>query len=351
MLRTIFVSFFDTFEFVNHFLKKLFMKRKIGSSNVEITPVTMGAWAIGGWMWGGNEEKDSIAAIHAYIDNGVTSIDTAPVYGFGYSEELVGKAVKGFSRDKIQILTKFGMVWNIEKGDFSVEAKDNQGNPLKIYRYAGYDKIISDVELSLKRLQTDYVDLIQLHWPDTTTPIEETMRAMEKLLQDGKTRAIGVCNYKAAQLAEAEQTVKLHSNQVPYSMLRRHIEADVVPYALEHHLSIIAYSPMERGLLTGKYKGGEKFNEGDHRSSYFGRFNKDKVDTLLQHLSKLAPKYNASISQLALAWVFHQPAVVTALAGARNAQQAEQNARAMQINISEEDLILMRTWLPEQVYV
>lgn len=326
------------------------MKRKLGNSNVSITPVTMGAWAIGGWMWGGNEEKDSIAAIRAYVANGVTSIDTAPVYGFGYSEELVGKAIKNYNRDKVQILTKFGMVWDREAGDFAMNSTDNNGNPIKVYRYAGYDKIISDVELSLQRLQTDYVDLIQLHWPDTTTPIEEPMRAMEKLLKDGKAKAIGVCNYNAAQLAEAEQTVKLNSNQVPYSMLRRHIEADVIPYAQQHNLSIIAYSPMERGLLTGKYKGAETLGEGDHRNSYFKRFDMEKVQKLLGNLKELSTKYTVSVSQLVLAWTFHQPTVAAALAGARNAQQAEENAKTMHIKISEEDLNLIRSWLPEKAF-
>ena len=228
------------------------MKRKLGTTDVEVTPITMGAWAIGGFMWGGNDEKDSIEAIQAYIDNGVTSIDTAPIYGFGYSEELVGKAIKKYDRSRVQILTKFGMVWDMEKGDYAFDGTDNQGNLKKIYKYGGYEKALRDVEESLKRLQTDYIDLIQLHWPDSTTPIEETMRAMEKMLQDGKVRAIGVCNYNAAQLKEAEQTVKLASNQVPYSMLKRDIEKEVVPYCLENNLSVIAYSPMERGLLTGK---------------------------------------------------------------------------------------------------
>lgn len=327
------------------------IKRTLGTSSVTITPITMGAWAIGGWMWGGNDEKDSVAAIHAYISNGVTSIDTAPVYGFGYSEELVGKAIKSYSRDKVQILTKFGMVWDREAGDFAMDSKDNNGNQLKVYRYAGYDKIISDVEDSLRRLQTDYVDLIQLHWPDSTTPIEEPMRAMEKLLKEGKARAIGVCNYNKAQLEEAAQAVKLHSNQIPYSMLRRHTEADVQPYALMHNLSIIAYSPMERGLLTGKYKSTQSLNEGDHRSTYFGRFDMEKVQTLLKNLAQLAISYNITISQLVLAWTFHQPAVAAALAGARNAQQAEENARALHINISEEDLKLIRSWLPEKAFV
>lgn len=321
------------------------MKRKLGSSDISVTPITMGAWAIGGFMWGGNEEKDSIAAIQAYIDNGVTSIDTAPIYGFGYSEELVGKAIKNYDRSKIEILTKFGMVWDIEKGDFAFEGKNNEGKLKKIYRYGGYDRTISDVELSLKRLQTDYIDLIQLHWPDTTTPIDETMRAMEQLLQDGKVRAVGVCNYNAAQLEEAEKTVKLASNQVPYSMLKRDIEAEVVPYALKNDLSIIAYSPMERGLLTGKYENMSALAADDHRNNYFKKFDFAAVKTLTDHLVDLSTKYNATTAQLVLAWTYHQPSVATALAGARNAQQAEENSRALHIKISAEDLNLIDGWL------
>ncbi|GAB3015492.1 aldo/keto reductase [Niabella terrae] len=326
------------------------MKRQIGNSDVTITPITMGAWAIGGFMWGGNEEKDSIEAIQAYIDHGVTSIDTAPIYGFGYSEELVGKAIRNYDRSKIQLLTKFGMVWDREQGDFAFEGQDRFGNTRKVYRYGGFNKAIEDIEISLKNLKTDYIDLIQLHWPDTTTPIEETMRAMEKMLQDGKVRAIGVCNYNAAQLAEAEQTVKLQSDQVPYSMLRRQYEQDAIPYALEHQLSIIAYSPMERGLLTGKYRSMRDLPEADHRNQYFGRFDLEKVNTLTDALEELAKKYQATPAQLVLAWTFHQPAVVTALAGARNARQAIENAKAMEIQISEEDLALIRSWLAEKYF-
>jgi aryl-alcohol dehydrogenase-like predicted oxidoreductase len=327
------------------------MKRKLGSSDVSVTPITMGAWAIGGFMWGGNEEKDSIAAIQAYIDNGVTSIDTAPIYGFGYSEELVGKAIRNYDRSKIEILTKFGMVWDIEKGDFAFEGKNNQGALKKIYRYGGYDRAISDVELNLKRLQTDYIDLIQLHWPDTTTPIDETMRAMEKLLQDGKVRAVGVCNYSAAQLEEAEKTVKLASNQVPYSMLKRDIETEVVPYALKNNLSVIAYSPMERGLLTGKYENMSALSAEDHRNNYFKKFDFAAVKILTDHLADLSTKYNATIAQLVLAWTYHQPSVATAVAGARNARQAEENSRALHIKISAEDLSLIDGWLDNKFLI
>jgi len=323
------------------------MKNKIGTTDVSITSITLGAWAIGGAMWGGNEEADSIAAIKASIDNGITSIDTAPIYGMGYSEELVGKAIRGYDRSTLQILTKFGMVWDQEKGDYAFERKDNAGVSRRIYKYGGYDNAIKEVETSLKRLQTDYIDLIQLHWPDSTTPISETMEAMQKMLHEGKVRAIGVCNYNGAQLAEAEQTVKLASDQVPYSMLKRKIEADVVPYALANGLSVIAYSPMERGLLTGKYNAASQFAADDHRSDYFKQFDMEKVARLTGHLAEMAAGYQASVAQLVLAWTAHQPAVAAALAGARNAKQAEENAGALRIKLSETDLAQIEKWLAD----
>lgn len=323
------------------------MSNKLGTSTVAITPVTLGAWAIGGAMWGGNEEADSLAAIKTAIDNGITSIDTAPVYGMGYSEELVGKAIKGYERESLQILTKFGMIWDREKGDFAFERKDNDGVIRRIYRYGGYENAIKEVEASLQRLQTEYIDLIQVHWPDSTTPVHETMEAMQKMLDEGKVKAIGVCNYNGAQLAEAEQTVRLASDQVPYSMLKRKIETDVVPYAQQHNLSIIAYSPMERGLLTGKYNSSYQLHEDDHRNSYFQQFDMDKVAKLTDHLAEMAAGYHATTAQLALAWVFHQPKVAAALAGARNAQQATENAKAMQLRLSEPDLQQIEKWLAE----
>lgn len=321
------------------------MKNRIGTSDVSVTAITLGAWAIGGAMWGGNEAADSLAAIKASIDNGITSIDTAPIYGMGYSEELVGKAIKGYDRSQLQILTKFGMVWDQEKGDFAFERKDNAGVPRKVYKYGGYENAIREVEISLKRLQTDYIDLIQLHWPDNTTPISETMEAMQKMLDEGKVRAIGVCNYNGTQLAEAEQTVKLASDQVPYSMLKRKIETDVVPYALANGLSVIAYSPMERGLLTGKYNAASRFAADDHRNDYFKQFDMDRVAHLTAHLAAMASGYEVSVAQLVLAWTFHQPAVAAALAGARNAAQAAENARALQIKLSDADLAQVESWL------
>jgi aryl-alcohol dehydrogenase-like predicted oxidoreductase len=159
--------------------------RKLGQSELDVTVLAFGAWAIGGWMWGGADSKDAIKAIETAIDNGMTTIDTASVYGFGLSEELVGKAVKG-KRDKVQILTKFGMSWNDAKGEFYFETKDNSGKDVKIYRHASREKVLGDCEDSLRRLKTDYIDLFQIHWSDSTTPVSETMEALEVLIQKGK---------------------------------------------------------------------------------------------------------------------------------------------------------------------
>lgn len=211
--------------------------RTLGNTDLEVSVITHGAFAIGGNMWGGNEKQDSINSIHASLDHGVTSIDTAPFYGFGLSEEMIGEAIKGRDRSKIQILTKFGLVWdgsNHGKGEFFFDAEEN-GQKIPVYKYASRQSIIKEVEESLQRLGTDYIDLLQIHWPDGTTPISETMEAMELLIQQGKIRAAGVSNYSIEQMQEANRTLKIASNQVSYSMLNRAIEQDLVPYSWENN--------------------------------------------------------------------------------------------------------------------
>lgn len=321
--------------------------RKLGNTDLEVSVITFGAWAAGGWMWGSTDRKDAVDAIVASYHEGVTSIDTAPIYGQGTSEEIVGEAIKGLSRDKVQILTKFGMRWDLEspKGDFAMHSKDNSGKDIDVYKYAGKESVIREVEDSLRRLGTDYIDLMQIHWPDTTTPISETMEALELLIQQGKIRTAGVSNYSTAQVKEARETLNVVSNQVPYSMLNRGIEKELVPYALENDLSIIAYSPMERGLLTGKYFADVKLQEGDHRGDYFKNFDLAKVQAFLQKIEPLAKEKNAGLSQLVLRWTSLQPAITVVLAGARNAEQAVQNAKAAHIDLNQEELSFINTEL------
>lgn len=310
--------------------------RNLGKSAIKVSPITLGAFAIGGTMWGGNEKKDSIAAIQASIDNGVTSIDTAPFYGFGLSETMIGEAIKGRDRSKIQLLTKLGLVWdgsNNGKGEYFFDA---DGQP--IYKYASKANVIKEVEESLKRMNTDYIDLLQLHWPDNTTPISETMEAMEMLIQQGKIKAAGVSNYNVAQLDEAQNFVTLASNQVAYSMLNRAIEKEVVPYSIDHNIGIIAYSPMERGLLTGKYFNDGKLSETDHRNGYFGQYDLEKVKHFLNTIQPIAEAKNSTLAQLVLRWTLQQPGITVVLAGARNAEQAISNAGALHFELSGEEI-------------
>jgi aryl-alcohol dehydrogenase-like predicted oxidoreductase len=314
--------------------------RQIGTTDLKLSVITFGAWAAGGWMWGGNEREESIAAIRAAYEEGVTSIDTAPVYGQGESEEIVGEAIKGIPRDKVQILTKYGMRWDLAKGDFAFKSKNNQGQDIDIYKYAGRKSIIKECEDSLRRLRTDYIDLYQIHWPDITTPIQETMETVAELIKQGKVRQAGVCNYNVEQLTEADKYIKLASNQVPYSMVKRDIEKEVVPYCIEHNESILAYSPLERGLLTGKMKPGHHFAEGDHRANvyFFKDENLQRTDAFLQKIKPLAGDKGATLGQLVLRWTIAQPGITVALVGARNAKQAKENAKAMQISLSPDEI-------------
>ncbi|MBF9236345.1 aldo/keto reductase [Hymenobacter sp. BT683] len=312
----------------------------LGTSGVTVSRITFGSWAAGGWMWGGTEQNDAVGAIHASYDLGVTSIDTAPVYGMGLSEQIVGEAIKSLPRDKVQILTKFGMRWDLAQGDFAMKTKDNNGHGLDVYKYAGRASIIKECEDSLRRLGTDYIDLYQQHWPDTTTPIDETMEAVARLIEQGKVRAAGVSNYSVAQMQEAEKTLNLVSNQVPYSMVRRDIEADVVPYCIEHHKAILVYSPLQLGLLTGKIKPGQEFGAGDLRTGHrlFTPESVTRVNAMLNKIRPLAETKNATLGQLVLRWTLAQPGITVALVGARNPEQAVQNARAMDFKLTFEEL-------------
>lgn len=314
--------------------------RKLGKSDLELSAITYGAFAIGGTMWGGNEKQNSIAAIHAALDHGVSTIDTAPFYGFGLSEELIGEAIKGKDRSKIQILNKFGLVWdqsNQGKGEHFFDAEEN-GKTLPIYKYAAKANVIKELEESLKRLGTDYVDLLQLHWPDASTPIDETMEALESLIQQGKIRAAGVSNYNLDQMKTANETIALSSNQLAYSMLNRGIADDIIPYAIENDISVIAYSPLERGLLTGKYFKDATLKANDHRNGYFGQFDAEKVKSFLAAIQPIADAKNASLSQLVLRWTTLQPGITIVLAGARDASQAIDNAKAMDITFKRDEI-------------
>ena len=321
--------------------------RKIGDSDLSLSVITFGAWAAGGWMWGGTERKVAVEAIKAAYDAGITSIDTAPIYGQGTSESIVGEAIKGISRDKVQILTKFGMRWDLAKGDLAMHSKDNSGKEIDIYKYAGKESVIYECEQSLKRLGTDYIDLYQLHWPETVTPIEETFEAVSELIKQGKVRHASVCNCSTSQIEAANKSCDIISDQLPYSMLNRKIEKDIIPYCIKNKKSILAYSPMERGLLTGKIKPDHKFGEGDARRD-MEMYQPDsikRIDDFLAKIKPIADEQGATLAQLVLKWTAEQPGITIALAGARNSDQAKQNAKAAEVKISKEQMDFIDTEL------
>ena len=295
-------------------------------------------------MWGGADDKEAIKAIHASLDMGITTIDTAPVYGFGKSEELVGQALEGIARDKYQILTKYGMNWRTDQGEYFFDSTDNSGKPVKIYKYSAGESVMRECEDSLRRLKTDYIDLYQIHWPDATTPIEETMEAVSRLLEQGKIRAAGVCNYNTSQIDEAFKTVNLVSNQVPYSMVHRNIEKDVLPQAVSKGMSIIPYSPLQRGLLTGKIKRGHKFGEGDTREGnrYYRPENIDRINAFLETIKPIADSYSVTLAQLVINWTTRQPAMDCILVGARDAKQVKENVGALSFKLKDSELDLIR---------
>lgn len=322
--------------------------RQLGSSDLKISAVTFGAWAIGGWMWGGADEADAVAAIQAGIDAGVTSIDTAPMYGYGRSEEIVGKAITG-RRDALQILTKYCLRWNAKEGEFLFSPDDPRFGKTDVYRNARPESIMYECEQSLRRLGIDCIDLYQCHWRDGTTPLEVTMEAMDKLVQQGKIRAAGVSNFTVEEIAACKAVFPLASDQPPFSMVHRQVEADVLPYCRENNIGVIVYSPLQRGLLTGKITPGYRFNPGDHRadSPLFKGENLRKVNTFLDKIRPVADGHRATLAQLVIAWTIRQPGITAALVGARNPSQVTENAAAADLKITDEEMSTINSLLDE----
>jgi aryl-alcohol dehydrogenase-like predicted oxidoreductase len=321
----------------------VFEPRRLGASEVRVTPVIFGAWAVGGWMWGGNDEADSIAAIQASIDHGVTTIDTAAVYGQGYGEEVVGKAIQG-RRDKVQIATKGGMTWDLEGGSDPWSTKDRLDHDVVIRRNSSPKTIPIECERSLKRLGVDVIDLYQIHWPDITTPFEDTMAALVKLKDQGKIQAIGVSNYDATWIKNAAAAGPVASLQPPYSLIQRKIEKEILPTCQELGVGVIVYSPMERGLLTGSVPPDRVFPPGDHRTThkFFTPENRKRVLESLEKVHPIADKHGVSLAQMVINWTIQVPGITAAIVGARNAEQAEHNAKALSFRLSTEECAQIR---------
>lgn len=310
------------------------LTRAIGKSGVNASAVGLGTWAIGGWMWGGTDEDQSIAAIQASLDAGVSLIDTAPAYGLGRSEEIVGKALKG-RRDKAIIATKCGLVWHTQKGRHFF---DQDGKP--VHRYLGRDAIFHEIDESLKRLGTDYIDLYITHWQDPTTPIEETVRALEDLRSAGKIRAIGASNLSPDELNAYVATGSLDAIQERFSMIDREIETDLLPATREQGISTLSYSSLALGLLAGTIDPDRVFSGDDQRKDNprFSTNNRLKARQFAEAIHSVAEKHEASVAQTVIAWTLAQPGVTFALCGARNPEQALENAGAGTIRLDQQDL-------------
>ena len=313
--------------------------RKIPNTDLSLSVIAFGSYA-SGRGWAPSERKAAIEAIRASYQLGVTTFDTAPIYGLGDTEAIIGEALSCFPRDKVQILTKFGLRWIYTKGKLFRTVVNFQGKNVDIYRYAGKDSIIEECENSLKRLKTDYIDLYQLHWPDDTTPFEETFGSIEKLVRQGKVRYVGVSNVTPEQMEEIGKIVPIVSLQMPYNMLDRTIEHDVVQYCIDTQKAILAYRPLEAGLLSGKIHPGDTWPQNDSRNvnPHFTYDSIRKTNAFLELLKPLASEKKVTLAQLALRWALERPGITCVLAGALNSAQAIENARAGNMILNKKDM-------------
>ena len=317
--------------------------RPLGSSDIEASVVGLGCWAIGGWMWGGVEEQEAIRTLQAGIDEGISLFDTAPVYGFGVSETLIGKAIAD-RRDWVVLATMCGLQWREPKGEHHFDADDRiigASEPTyRVYKYLAPTSIRIEIEESLRRLQTDYIDLYQTHWQETTTPIEDTMAMLMTLRDEGKIRAIGCSNATQQQMDEYRAAGVLSVDQERYSMLDREHETTNLPYCAENDIAFLAYSPLAMGLLTGKLGPERTFAHGDMRNVLprFSVRNREQVAVLLEELRPVAEAHAISLAQLAIAWVAAQPGCSHVLCGARHVEQVRENAAAAAVRLTEAEL-------------
>jgi aryl-alcohol dehydrogenase-like predicted oxidoreductase len=321
-------------------------KRRLGTSDLEITPVVLGAWAIGGSMWGGQDDKEAIAAIHASLDAGVNLIDTAAVYGMGASEELVGRALRD-RRDRALVATKCGLIWDTTReGTFKFEMIDVDGRGRPVHHDLRPEAVRAGCEASLRRLQRDVIDLYQIHWPDPGIRTEDSFGELLKLRQEGKIRWIGVSNFSAEQLAVGKRVAGIVSAQPQYNLLDRGIEPAVLPFCRREEVGVIAYSPMARGLLSGKFGAQHHFDANDHRGGlrWFKPEVMARVKAALDQARPMASAYGVSLANLAVAWVTGTPGITAAIVGARDATQAVENVRAAYVRLTDTDRETLSGW-------
>ncbi len=309
--------------------------RRLGKSELEVSVVGIGCWAIGGTVnsWGPVDDNESISAIRQGLDLGITFIDTAPSYGYGHSEEIVGRAIAG-RREQVIVATKCGIVWRDPGG--------------RVERNLKPDSIRRECEASLRRLRTDTIDLYQIHWPDTDTPLRETMEMLVALREQGKIRAIGVSNFSCEQMSEARRYGPVDSLQPELSMLEQHVAEELLPYCREYGIGVVTYGSLARGLLTGKFNASSTFTDLRATDSRFMGDEFLRNLRLIERLRAVAQRLNRTVGQLALRWVIQQPGVTSAIAGVKRASQVVENAGAGEFTISAEEMDEIDTILAER---
>jgi len=309
---------------------------KLGPSNIEVSVVSLGTWVLGGDNWGKTDDRQSIATIETAIDSGINLIDTAPAYGRGHAEEIVGKAIQG-KRDHVYIATKCGLK---RKGrGFEFDLKPSE--------------IRKELENSLLRMKIEHIDIYQCHWPDPKTPIESTLEEMLKMQAEGKINFIGVSNFDIPLLKRTVKAASIVSIQPQYSLLERTVEKDILPFCRKEGIGIMTYGSLGSGLLTGKYKKLPTFKKSDARS-FFYQFYKspcwERADALIAGIKKIAKERKKPVAQVAINWVAQQQGITTAIVGARTPEQAEMNALSGEWELNPEDLAKIDSFYQESFF-
>jgi aryl-alcohol dehydrogenase-like predicted oxidoreductase len=310
----------------------------IDGTNLVSSRIALGTWAIGGWMWGGTDEKESIRTIHAALNQGINLIDTAPIYGYGRSEEIVGEALHQYGRRESVILaSKVGIDWTNGK----------------IERNSSRLRILREVEDSLRRLQTDYIDIYQVHWPDPLVPVEETAATLRELYEQGKIRAIGVSNYSPEEMARFQAIAPLHTIQPPYNLFEREIERDVLPYALSRGITALTYGALCRGLLSGAMNADRQFAKDDMRKTTDPKFQQPHFTNYLGATNRLdafaRERFGKRVIHLAVRWLLDQPGVGVALWGARRPEQLAPIKEVIGWSLTEDDFASIDAILRETI--
>lgn len=300
------------------------LRKPLGDSGLEVSAIALGTWAMGGAAetWGHVDDRESIAAVYQALDSGITLIDTAPIYGLGHSEEIVGKAIHG-RRDKVILATKCGLLFPKSKDELPPRCLSRKS-------------IMRECEESLRRLRTDLIDLYHCHWPDPETPIQETMEALTTLQERGKIRAIGMSNFSCEQITAAREFGPVHCLQLPFSMLQRRAAEDLIPYCVDHRIGALPYSPLARGLLTGKFTADSRFFGLRAHDPDFQRDRFQRNLRVVEELKKIAAEHDRTVAQLVINWTTTYPGVTAPIVGVKRPSQVLENVGGVGWKITEE---------------